>query len=135
MLLACALAGVSADGAPAAEKAIWGPLTLPGGGSAFPVYRDLGVDTLQVQLDWPAAAPTRPAAPGNPSDPAYRWPASIDRAISQAAASGIQVAVLVSGSPGWANGGRPSIYVPNPADFAAFTAAASRRYSAVRRWM
>lgn len=134
-LLACALAGAGADGARAAEKAIWGPLNLPGGASAFPTYRDLGVDTLQLQLDWSATAPTRPGNPANPSDPAYRWPASIDRAISEGAASGIQVALLVANSPGWANGGRSHIYAPSAGDFGTFTAAASRRYPAVRRWM
>ena len=124
-----------ADVASAAEKAMWGPTTLPGGASAFPTYRDLGVDTLQFQLDWPTTAPVRPRNPGNPSDPAYLWPASVDRAVSEAAANGIQVALLVSGSPAWANGGRSPIHAPKPADFATFMAAASRRYSSVRRWM
>jgi hypothetical protein len=134
-LLACVLAGTNADGAAAAEKAIWGPVTLPGGADAFPVYRDLGVDTLQLQLDWPTAAPTKPRNPGDPSDPAYRWPAEIDLAVARAAASGIQVALLVSRSPSWANGGRSEIYAPDPAAYAAFVAAASRRYRTVRRWM
>ena len=135
-LLACALcAGLGPPPATAAEKAIWGPLTVPGGGSAFPVYRDLGVDTLQLHLDWSSTAPTRPANPGNPSDPAYRWPPDIDRAIAEARASGIQVALLVSRSPSWANGGRSPIVAPDPAQYASFVAAASRRYSTVRRWM
>ena len=135
-LLACGVCGgVGTGSASAAEKAIWGPLTLPGGGSAFPVYRDLGVDTLQVQLDWPTAAPVRPGNPANPSDPAYRWPADVDRAVAEASANGIQVALLVSRSPSWANGGRPAIFAPNPAEYAAFMAAASRRYPTVRRWM
>ena len=128
----CAL---GADSASAAEKAIWGPTTLPGGASAFPTYRDLGVDTIQLQLHWATAAPSRPRNPASPSDPAYRWPAEVDRAVSEAGANGIQVALLVSGSPSWANGGRSSIHAPNPADFATFMAAASRRYSSVRRWM
>ncbi len=124
-----------ADVASGAEKAIWGPTTLPGGTSAFPTYRDLGIDTLQMQLDWQASAPARPGNPGNPSDPAYRWSPDIDRAVSQAAAGGMQVALLVSGSPSWANGGRSSIHAPDAAEYATFVAAASRRYPAVRRWM
>ena len=123
------------DPALAAEKAIWGPLTLPSGASAFPIYRDLGVDTLQVQLDWPTAAPVRPGNPTSPSDPAYRWPADVDRAVAEATANGIKVALLVSRSPAWANGGRSPIHAPAPADFATFVSAASRRYPVVRRWM
>ncbi|MDQ4048606.1 MAG: hypothetical protein M3131_04375 [Actinomycetota bacterium] len=123
------------DVAAAAEKAIWGPTTLPGGASAFPTYRALGVDTLQLSLDWPTTAPARPVNPRSPSDPAYLWPAAVDRAVSEAAANGIRVALLVSGSPGWANGGRSPVHAPNATDYATFLTAASRRYPSVRRWM
>ena len=133
--LACAFGAATAPPATAAEKVIWGPVTLPGGASAFPTYRELGVDTLQLQVDWRAVAPSRPANPQNPADSAYRWPAEIDRAISQGAANGVRIALLVQNSPGWANGGRSPIYAPNAAEFGTFVAAASRRYPAVRRWM
>ncbi len=132
MLLACTF---GADLAAAAEKAIWGPLVHPGGASAFPTYRELGVDTLQLGLSWADVAPNRPSRPGNPADPAYRWPAQVDRAISEGATNGVRVALLVSGSPPWANGGRSSLHAPNASDFASFMVAASRRYPAVRRWM
>ena len=125
----------AAPGAQAAEKAIWGPVTLPGGGSAFPTYADLGVDTFQYTLSFADVAPTRPAAVNNPSDPAYRWPAELDQAVAEAAASRINVALLVTQSPGWANGGRSELHAPDPAAFADFMAAASRRYPSVRRWM
>jgi len=125
----------AAPGAQAAEKSIWGPVTLPGGASAFPTYADLGVDTFQYGVSFAEVAPTRPAAPSNPSDPAYRWPAGLDRAIAEAAASRINVALLVTGSPGWANGGRSRLHAPDPGAFADFMAAASRRYPSVRRWM
>ena len=135
LLLACVAMSAVPQHASAAEKAIWGPLSLPAGGSAFPVYRDLGVDTFQYQLDWSNTAPVRPGNPLNPSDPGYQWPAEVDRAVAEAAASGIQVALLVTRSPAWANGGRSPIHAPNPADFAAFLSATSRRYPTVRRWM
>jgi len=125
----------AAPGAQAAEKAIWGPVTLPGGASAFPTYSDLGVDTFQYTVSFADVAPTRPAAVSNPSDPAYRWPADLDRAVAEAAASRINVALLVTQSPGWANGGRSALHAPDPAAFADFMAAASRRYPSVRRWM
>lgn len=126
---------IGAPTAVAAEKAIWGPLELPGGGSAFPVYKDLGVDTYQVTLSFATTAPERPASPGDPNDPAYRWPPSLDQAVAATAASGINMAVLVTNSPGWANGGRSELHAPDPAAFASFMAAASKRYPSVRRWM
>jgi len=117
------------------QKLIWGPTRLPDGASAFPTYDELGVDVFQIQLRWPVVAPTRPSSPENPSDPAYRWPAELDYGISQAKEHGIDVAVLVTHSPGWANGGRGHLWAPRPADFATFLTAASRRYPSVHRWM
>ncbi len=96
-VLAAGLAGLcEPPSAQAAEKAIWGPAKLPSGASAFPVYRDLGVDTIQFQLDFATVAPTAPAAPGNPGDPAYRWPSDLDATIAEARANGIEVALLVN---------------------------------------
>ncbi len=42
LALAVLASSLTPAGAPAAEKAIWGPVTMPGGGSPFPVYRRLG---------------------------------------------------------------------------------------------
>ncbi len=43
---------------------------------------------------------------------------------------------MLTGSPGWANGGRGANYAPTrPCDFAAFAAAAAKRYPAVHHWM
>ena len=119
----------------AAEKAIWGPATTPGGGSAFPIYRELGVDTLQFALDWAATAPVRPTNPTDPADPAYRWPAQVDNAVREARRTRITVALAVTRSPAWANRGRPAIWAPEPAHYADFLRAASRRYPSVWRWM
>jgi len=129
LLLAPSIAG-------AAAKAIWGPILLPNGRSAFPVYRDLGVDVFQLQLSWAAVAGSRPARPSDPADPAYRWPARVALALREAKAHGVKVALLVEDTPAWANGGRPPNWAPdNPDDYGAFMAAAARRYRAVRRWM
>jgi hypothetical protein len=119
-----------------ALKMIWGPLTMPNGSSAFPVYHRLGVQVLEVQLNWADTAPVQPANPTNPADPAYRWPQALEQAISQGARYGIQVSVMVKGTPKWANGGRDPSWAPNnPADYANFLQAASRRYPTVRYWM
>lgn len=116
-------------------KAIWGPLRLLDGRSALPRYRHLDVDVLQIQLAWHDVAPTRPRRPRSPSDPAYRWPEALDTAVRAARRRGIQVALLVRGSPSWANGGRDPRWAPNPRHYAHFLTAASRRYRSVRRWM
>jgi len=119
-----------------ALKMIWGPSTMPGGASAFPVYRRLGVQVLEVQLSWANTAPTRPQNPGDPLDPAYKWPPELDEEISQAAKYGIKLAVMVKGSPAWANGGRDPSWAPDHAsDYASFMQAASRRYPSVHYWM
>jgi hypothetical protein len=139
LVLTAIMATVAAAAVPApaagAEKAIWGPLELPNGRNAFPLYRRLGVDTFQIQLDFARAAPTPPAEPTDPADPAYRWPAEIDRAIDQAGRRGIRVAILVNRSPSWANGGNAPTWAPRPRHFARFLTAAARRYPIVRRWM
>jgi len=115
---------------------IWGPETMPGGTSAFPVYHRLGVQVLELQLSWARVASTRPANPADPADPAYAWPPSLEDAVEQAARYGIRLAVMVKDTPPWANGGRDPSWAPeDPADYAAFMQAASRRYPSVRYWM
>lgn len=119
-----------------ALKMIWGPLTMPNGASAFPVYHRLGVQVLELQLVWTDVAPTRPSEPANPADPAYVWPAALEQATAEATHYGISLAVMVKGSPPWANGGQPPSWAPeNPADYAAFLQAASRRFPSIHYWM
>jgi hypothetical protein len=121
---------------PSALKAIFGPVTLPNGTSAFPVYHRLGVQTLELDLSWNRTAPTRPGEPTNPADPAYRWPAELESAIAQAARYHIAITLLVEGFPAWSNGNRESSWAPlDPMDYANFLTAASRRYPRVRQWM
>jgi hypothetical protein len=126
--------------ASATRKAIWGPVRLADGASAFPLYQRLGVDVLQLQLQWDQVAPTRPANPADPGDPAYRWSqpgcCDLDDAVREARASGIGLAVMLKGTPPWANGGRHPSWAPTAvADYASFVRAAARRYRSVRHWM
>ena len=117
-------------------KAMWGPSTLPDGSSAFPLYKDLGVDILQNQLLWDQVALRRPDNPRDPSDPAYLWPQSLDRAIADGQANGIRSALMVRNAPQWANGERGPFFVPRDArDFGDFLIAAAKRYPTVRHWM
>lgn len=132
------LLGVQLAGAPAhaAEKAFWGPVTLPNGTAPFGLYDELGIDTLQLTVDWASVAPTRPAAAADPADAAYRWPAEVSAAAVEAARRRIRLSLLVTGAPPWANGGREAIWRPDRArDLGDFLTAAARRYPTVRRWM
>ncbi|MHB8656860.1 MAG: hypothetical protein ACYC91_02745 [Solirubrobacteraceae bacterium] len=111
-------------------------MRLPDGNSAFPTYRRLGVQVLQLDLSWADSAPRRPAHPEDPADPAYRWPASVTEAARDAGRYGIDLCLLVQRSPAWSNGNRPPVWAPNDAgDYADFLVAASRRYPNVRLWM
>ena len=134
--LTLVLVSLSPAPARAAEKAFWGPATMPDGSSAFGLYDELGIDTLQLTLSWADVAATRPAATRDPTDPAYRWPADLDAAAAEAGRHGIRIALLVARTPPWANGGRPPAFAPTaPRDYADFLAAAARHYPRVRRWM
>jgi hypothetical protein len=114
---------------------MWGPLEV-NGVSQFPTYAELGVGIYQTGLSWSGAARQRPQNPRDPSDPAYSWPASIDRAVQEGARYGIRVSLLVMSSPAWANGGQAPNWAPtNPQDFADFLEAAARRYPQIRHWM
>jgi hypothetical protein len=103
--------------------------------SQFPIYRDLGVGIYQMQIQWNQVAPTKPSRPVDPNDAAYRWPADIDYAISEAEREGMRVAVQVLYSPSWANGGRSREWAPKARAFAKFLRAASRRFPSIRHWM
>jgi hypothetical protein len=138
MVLAAAVAGSlphTAFAEPSRKKAIWGPIER-NGVSQFPIYADLGAGIFQMSLRWDEVAVRKPAEPRDPADPAYQWPTSIDRAISEGRAHGIRVSLLVQRAPAWANGGRDSRWAPRPPRrFADFITAASRRYPGVRYWM
>jgi hypothetical protein len=129
-IIAAATLSGPAEGAPSQKKAIWGPV------DAFSAYEDLGAGIFQDTLAWRAVADTRPLDARNPADPAYRWPSELDRAIASAQSRGMRVSLLLTTSPGWANGNRDRRWAPRKVrDFADFAVAASRRYPAVHHWM
>ena len=134
VLLALLLAAPG-SAAPSRKKAIWGPVSL-NGASQFPIYRDLRAGIFQVLLSWDQVATRRPLLATDPADPAYAWPAYMDEAVAQARAAGMRIAVMVKGTPSWANGGQPQNWAPTkPQDYADFAKAAGWRYGAIHLWM
>ncbi len=138
MLLAFCIVLLTAPAASARtdpKKGIWGPVRV-NGTSQFPVFEELGATIYNAALNWNAVARRRPVHAQDPHDRAYRWPADLNDVVAQARRHHMRVAVRVSGTPPWANGGRTPNWVPNePADYADFVAAAARRYPSVRFWI
>jgi len=120
----------------APSKCISGESPTHNGQSILPELRQLGVRVWSSGIFWSNIAPTRPANPISPDDPAYHWPVDFDQSLNQARANGIEPVLWVLGFPGWSNGGRDNRWVPDdPTDFANFMGAAVRRYPQVRRWL
>ena len=135
LVLACA-APAGAAPRKSIKKGLWAPTTHRGA-STFPVMRDLGAGIWAVRLRWHEIAAARmPDRPRDPADPSYAWPAGLDAAVAEARRYGMRVEFEVRGAPAWANGGRPSNWVPaRTRDFADFLTAAARRYRGVRYWV
>ena len=104
-----------------------------------------GASLVRIDLLWSEVAPTRPANPTDPQDPAYRWQA-YDRVLDVAEAHKLEVMFAVYGTPDWARD--PTVRPPeqgvfdfairprDPAAFGAFATAAAARFAprGVRRW-
>jgi hypothetical protein len=118
------------------KKAIWGPVRV-NGVSQFPIYKDLGAGIYMMRENWWEIAPTRPAHPADPNDPAYQWPAEVDDAIGQAKRYGMHITMELSDTPGWASGhGGDVRWAPkHPQDFANFAAAAAKRWPSIHLWL
>ena len=128
----------SSAGAPqTVKKSMWGPPVGPDGKSIFPTLKDLGVGLYGIQARWDEIAPaTKPLLPTNPLDPAYQWPQYLTDAVTEANANGIQVQILIMGTPPWANGGKSWEYVPdNIQDYGDFATAIAKKYPTVHHWM
>ena len=86
-----------------------------------------GVAFTRVDVSWLAIAPTRPVAPSDPNDPAYRW-TRYDEVLDGLAARRIEPLVDFSGTPGWANGGKGPEVAPDVEAYGAFVHAFATRY-------
>lgn len=137
LLLTTAGTALSAAPASAAKpvKSMWGPITFDGQ-SQFPIYKELGVGLFQFSLDWRNVAPTKPANPTDPNDPAYLWPAENDLAVTEGQKYGIDLLALVSFTPAWANGGQDGKVPPtSPDDYAQFMEAVAKKYPTIKHFM
>jgi Cellulase (glycosyl hydrolase family 5) len=140
-----AMAALLASGVPAAGAApgveygltddAWlanGPGTVE---ERVTTLQQLGVGIVRYTLRWDQIASTRPAAATDPQDPAYAW-STPDDVLDTLHAHGLDVVLQIVGTPSWANGGKPSNYLPASASsFAAFATAAATRYPWVRKWL
>jgi len=118
------------------KKAIWGPVRV-NGVSQFPTYKRLGAGIYMMRINWWEVAPTRPAHPADPNDPAYQWPAEVDDAIAQARQYGMRITMELSDTPSWASGHVGDFrWAPkHPSDFATFAAAAAKRWPSIHLWL
>ncbi len=133
---ACFVPALAPSSAAAFSKAIWGEATY-NGGDQFPMYKELGVSIIELDLDWNQVAATRPADPTNPKDPAYVWPASIQQMIAEAASYHMRVLLQLFNAPSWADGGNSGFgWAPlKAASFVNFATAAGKEYPSVHLWM
>ena len=105
------------------------------GRSIMPDVAKLGARVFTTGLFWNSVAPSRPASPQDPADPAYQWPAGLDAILDEARGLGVEPVLYVNGFPAWSNGGRSMEWAPeNPQDYADFMVAAVKKYPQVRRW-
>jgi hypothetical protein len=105
-------------------------------GASFDLATQANAELVRIGVNWGAIAPTRPAAPRDPADPAYRF-GGLDATIRAAQLRGFEVLLTVTGAPDWAEGpNRPTLetappgtWDPDPVAFGELGQALARRYS------
>jgi hypothetical protein len=101
---------------------------------AVPTVKALMPRLIRYNIVWSDVAPTKPAAPGNPADPAYEW-TNADKLIALAKTLGASVLFTIVDAPKWANGGATPEHVPtDAADFGTFCGVVAQRYPTVGRF-
>lgn len=91
--------------------------------------RGANATIIRTLVDWSKTAPTRPASPSAPFDPAYRLN-DVDELVRNAQERGMEVLITIWGTPKWANGGKTPNNAPTRmSDLTAFSKAVAARYS------
>src|SRR6266700_2813095 len=65
-----------------------------------------GASVIHTTASWPQLAPTKPANALSGDDPAYKL-SDLDDLVFQSGIYGLRVMIDISGTPKWANGGKP----------------------------
>ena len=99
----------------------------------LPHLPDLGVGLFSTAR-WDEIAPTTKPPAHRPERSGVPWPQYLVDAVTDATKNGIDVQMLILGTPKWANGGKSWILPENPGDYGDF-AAVSRKYPTVDDWM
>jgi hypothetical protein len=90
---------------------------------------DANASIMRLLVQWNLVAKTRPANATDPLDPAYVFD-DVDEAVRVAQEHDLEVMLTISGTPGWANGGKkPNVMPSRVADFGSFARAIATRYS------
>jgi hypothetical protein len=108
---------------------MYGPGTLS---ARLSTLDSLGTKLVRFTLRWDQVAASRPVAPRDPSDPAYRW-GQFDTVLRALHADGIETVVTLYGAPRWANGGHAPNWLPS-SGYGDFAYAASKRFPWVHQW-
>jgi hypothetical protein len=87
-----------------------------------------GATVVHTTANWALIAPTRPHWAADPDDSAYRL-SDLDQLVRESARYGLRVMVDITGTPGWANGGRSPNHMPTHlSDLATFAYMLALRY-------
>jgi Glycosyl hydrolase catalytic core len=87
-----------------------------------------GASVIHTTATWAAIASTKPADAANGDDPAYKL-GDLDELVFQSGLYGLRVMVNITGTPKWANGGKPPNVMPKRlGDLTAFAKMLASRY-------
>jgi hypothetical protein len=130
MIFVASVAGSAAGSSRSLQLAIFDDAqTIAHPASTLALLKKLHAQVVRITLDWRTVAPSRPASPGDPLDPAYDW-RPYDKAVQTAARYGIKPLLTIWGTPAWANGGQPANHAPSSMrSLYLFAYAAASRYS------
>ena len=111
---------------------LYGPPASPA--QRVQTLQRLGVDLVRLTLRWDTVAPTEPADPRNPDDPAYNWEL-YDSMLQRLRAAHISVLLSLWGTPTWANAEQKPNHAPlDSSALASFAYAAATKYPWITRW-
>lgn len=89
---------------------------------------DDGATIVRLLVQWNLVAPQRPSTPADPFDAVYKFD-DVDEAVRAAQEHGQEAMLTISGTPGWAGGGKPNRMPRTTRDFRLFAQAVAARYS------